>query len=99
MAKAYINEYESLPSMSGGLPQLAAEPAAVVQTPVSFSTTTQSAAFSARTRYIGVSVDAICSYRVGNNPTATTGDFRLPADTLLYLAVQSGDKIAFVSNT
>ena len=62
-------------------------------------TSAQSSAFNAATRFIRVHTDAICSILIGSNPTATTAKKRLAADQTEYFAVNSGDKIAAITNT
>lgn len=37
-----------------------------------------------------------CHYILGSSPTATTSHAYLPADTVEYIAVNPGDKIAFI---
>ncbi len=98
MAKAYISEYSEVPVLTGKVIPTGMEPAAAEQV-VTFTTTTQSAAFGATTKYIRVHVDAICSYKVGSNPTATTNTPRMAAGSTEFFGVNPGDKIAFVTNT
>lgn len=98
MASLYIAEYSQLPNFPGQ-PQIAPEPAVATQK-VTYSTTSASAAFNAQTHYIGITSDGIFSYKVGTgSPTAAVTDFRVPADTILFMAVQAGDKIAAITNT
>ena len=98
MAKAYISEYDRLPFFSGMALPTGPEPAAVEQV-VTFTTSTQSAAFGANTKFIRVHPDAICSYEFGLNPTATTSTPRMAASSTEFFAVRPGDKVAFVTNT
>lgn len=105
MGIAYIKEFESMPYMQnaggGANTQIWPEPG-LDQTPVTYTTTTQSAAFNIKTKYIAITSDSIFSYLVGTNPTATTNCFRVPAGEILVFAVPSpasSYKIAFVSNT
>ena len=97
MAKLWIREYRDVGVAGAGrvLP-VAMEPG-TDQTPVTFTGTTQSAAFGASTRYIGVVADADFHYVVGANPSATTNALRIPADTLLWLGVTPGQKIAAIT--
>jgi hypothetical protein len=46
-----------------------------------------------------VSADQTCFIRLGSNPTAVTTDFRLPANTLLYIQVDANEKIAVIRDT
>lgn len=98
MAKAYVTELTALATRVSMPTPIAQMPPIAEQT-VTFTTTTQSNAFGATTRFIRVHTDAICSIAIGSNPTATTSTMRLPADTIEYFGVSAGDKIAFVTNT
>lgn len=95
----YIAEFESLPNIAGGQPQIASLPPLTEQTRSVSGTSAQSSAFSAKTRFIQVHTDSICSIAVGASPTATTSNMRLPADATFYFAVQPGDKLAAITNT
>lgn len=66
------------------------------QTPVSFTTTTQSTAFATTTGMIAVIGSSAFHYVVGTNPTATVNALKVPADTLIYIGVVPGQKIAAV---
>lgn len=99
MATLYIAEYSTMPTLPSGQPQIAAEPSIADQTVTISGTSAQSAAFSVQTNYIGVTCDGIWSRKIGKSPTATAAGFRIPADAILYFAVQPGDKIAGVTNT
>lgn len=97
MATLWISEYATMALDSFGKPlPLSPEPPLAEQT-VSFTTTTQSNAFNAQTRFIGVISSAACHVLVGSNPTATTSKKKIPADQLIYFAVRGGDKIAAVT--
>lgn len=98
MSKLYITEYESLPNIGTQGAQLAAEPATAVQV-LDFSGGVQlSSAFSAKTRYVRLHTDAICSIRFdGSN--ATTSYPRMAADNTEYFAVQPGSKVSVIANT
>lgn len=100
MATLWIREYSDIgraaASAGGARPQIAVEPGADM-TPVTFSTTAQSAAFAATTRYIAMIASAAFHYVVAANPTATTSALKVPADTLIYVAVTPGQKIAAIA--
>ena len=98
MAKAYISEYSTVPVIAGRAVPTGNEPAIAEQV-VTYSTTTQSAAFNAKTIYIRVHTDSICSYEFGTNPTATTSTPRMAAGSTEFFGVQPGHKVAFVTNT
>lgn len=93
MATLWIREYGTPPQITGA--PIAPEPG-TDKTPVTFTTSTQSAAFSASTKYIAIIGSAAFHYVIGDNPTATTAALKVPADTLLYMSVEAGDKIAAI---
>lgn len=97
MATLYISEYTEEGFNRAGLP-VASEPPIAEQT-VAIGAEAKSSAFNAKTRYVRIHNDAICSILFGTSPTATTAKKRLPADTIEYFAVQPGDKISVISNT
>lgn len=101
MATLYINEYESLPMTPSGAPPVAQEPVTVTQTVSYTGTAGQSAAFDAKTKYICITSSGIFSYRVGytNSVTATTSDFRVPADQIIFMAVPKSGYISAIVNT
>ena len=90
MATLWIREYDA----SSALP-IPVEPGLVDQT-VTFTTTTQSAAFGTG-GLVTIIADAAFHYVVGANPTATTSNLKVPADTLLTMKVAAGQKIAVVT--
>jgi len=94
MATLWIREYKAL--ARNGSVQAPSEPG-TDQTPVTFSTTTQSAAFAAGTTYIGIIASDAFHYVVGADPAATTDALKIPADTLIFVGVQAGQKIAAVA--
>lgn len=101
MATLWIREYSntgdagSSRGAGAGKAQIAQEPGA--DQTVTFTTTTQSTAFASGTTYIGMIGSAAFHYVVGSNPTATTAGLKVPADTLIYIGVTAGQKIAAVT--
>lgn len=74
----------------------------VEQTPIADITTSQqSAAFAATTRYVLFTCDGAFSWTMGTSPTATTSKTRFAADTIFFIEVPRGDsfKLAFIANT
>jgi hypothetical protein len=67
------------------------------QTPVTFTTSAQSAAFGVNTRFIAIVGSAAFHYVVGDNPTATTNAIPIPASTPVFVGVTSGQRIAAVT--
>lgn len=100
MAKLYVTEFRhgGATTLGGNVAQVSQEPALAEQA-FTFTTTTQSAAFNANTRFIRVHTDSICSIAIGLNPTATTDSRRMVAGQTEYFAVPGGWKIAAVTNT
>lgn len=65
---------------------------------VTYTTSTQSSAFNAATRFIRVVCDAKAHFKIsitGANPTATANDQWVGADAPEYFGVVAGQKIAF----
>jgi hypothetical protein len=88
MSKALITESQGI--MKFGMP---------VQFPdttqaVTYTTSTQSAAFGASTNLIRVIANADVYLAFGANPTADADDIRVPADTVEYFGVYAGQKVA-----
>lgn len=100
MASLYITEFVALPKDG---PYDASQPMPVGATPavaeqkVAFTTSTQSAAFNAATRYVRIISDATCHLAFGANPTATTSNMRVVADSAEYFGVVAGQKVAAVT--
>ena len=57
---------------------------------------TMSAAFNANTRLIRINTDTNCHIFSGTNPTATTDNLRMVADSTEYFSVTPGMKIAVI---
>jgi len=94
-ATLYVSE------LTGGAPsglQVASQPALVEQTVAIGGSATQSSAFSGDTKLIRVHTDAICSIKIGANPTATAASARMSADSTEYFYVRPGDKISVITN-
>jgi hypothetical protein len=96
MAEATVIEFADLPSFEN-LVTAKWSSRVVQQTPITFTTTTQSAAFATTTRYIMFHADAAFRWTIASNPTATANHSRMPADSPYHIQVQPGDKIAFVT--
>ncbi len=101
MAKLYIAEYtDQVRDLNGQIVPVGDEPCMVEQTPVSIvGSAAVSAAFNAKTRFIRLHTDVICSIAFGAAPTATTGNKRMAADQTEYFGVQPGQKVAVTPNT
>lgn len=101
MGILYISEYEQLaPSPMGHVGQIAQEPPIATQA-VTFSTATASSAFNAKTRFVRLHTDGICSYVFDTAPVATTSDSRMVAGQTEYhgVPINQSYKVSAVSNT
>lgn len=99
MANLYITEFSSQ-GVDGGskapvvpVPQMPP----LAQQVVTFTTTTQSAALNASTRFVRLIADADCHIEVGSNPTATTSSMKLISGQPEYFGIGPGQKIAAVT--
>lgn len=101
MSTAYIQEYSEMPKINGQVLLVGQEPAAVTQTPVTFTGTAgQSAAFGANTKFVRIHVDGIASVKFGTNPTAVANtDARMVAGTTEFFGVTPTHKVSFVTST
>lgn len=110
MTKLYISEYAeaALPFSYAGsttnplqnFPLSAAKEPSITTQVVDFSGgATQSNAFNARTKFVRVQADSICSIRFGVNPDAAVTDLRLTAGQTEYFGVNPGDKVSAITNT
>lgn len=100
MAKIYINEYgKKLGNGGAEVMQTGNEPAIAYQSVNIGASSAQSSAFNSLTRFIRVHTDAICSIKIGSNPTAVVTETRLAADQTEYFSVEPGHKIAVITNT
>ncbi len=99
----YISEFELIANVKSPLTSSwNAAAAPVVATPpvaeqlIPFTTTTQSAAFNAKTHIIRIHAEAICFIAFGSDPTATTSSMRMVAGQTEYFGVSPGTKLAVV---
>jgi hypothetical protein len=100
MTTLYISEFEEPVTTSGTLVGVQLpQPAITDQTVPIGSSSAASAAFSAKTKAVLLSTDAICSIAFGASPTATAANLRLPANTVISFGVVPGQKVAVISNT
>lgn len=101
MAKLYISEYSEAPiGFNGQMLAAGKEPSVTEQTPVVIGAgSLQSAAFDAKTKFVRIHTDAICSISFGSNPTATVNTKRLAANSTEYFGVIAGQKVAVITNT
>ena len=101
MSTLWVREYSQ--TATGGSPVSAgagkmpvAQEPGTDQSPVTFTTSAQSAAFATGTTFIGIIGSGAFHYVVGSNPTATTNALKVPANTLVFIGVTAGQKIAAI---
>lgn len=108
MAKVYITEYARQALDNHGQPIAAGEePPITTQTVAIGGASAQSAVFNAKTRFIRVHTDAICSVLVGANPTADANSPRMAANQTEFFGLLaptnpadgSGLRMAVITNT
>jgi hypothetical protein len=93
MATLHITEYSALPlDANGNILHIGKMPATTQV--VTFTTSTQSAAFGASTTFIRVIANADAHLAFGTNPTATGNDPWVPADKAELFAVTPAQKVA-----
>lgn len=98
MAVLYITEYEDLARDSQGNAIAAGKEPAVATQAVTFTTSTQSAAFNGKTNFVFIVSDTLGYIRFGSSPTAvTTEPTRMPADVGMFFGVKGGDRVAAVT--
>lgn len=99
MGKLWISEYTVVPTQGVMTVQCAKEPALVVQPALTYSTHAESVAFNPKTNFIRIHTDSICSFKIGNEPVATTDDARMVAGQTELVGVTGGDKLSVIVNT
>jgi hypothetical protein len=97
MATLYITEFEaSGNAISGAQLQVAYLPEVTTQKITFTTSSVQSAALDTKTRFVRIHTTAACHVAVGTNPTATTDNMRMIADSVEYFGVRPGYKIAVI---
>lgn len=97
MAKLHITEFQYMENANdiGGVPQIARLPG-TTQVVTYTTSSVQSTAFGALTRFVRVISDTPCAVAYGTNPTATTSSMKLSANVAEYFGVATGNKIAVI---
>jgi hypothetical protein len=94
MATLHITEFTAMPKdANGNVLQIGKVPEYATQV-VTYTTTTQSTALGAETRFIRVIASAAAHLEFGSNPTATATNFWIPASTPEFFAVVPSSKVA-----
>lgn len=108
MAAVYVSEYNAISNtglaLQGVMTPLSRTPTPAAQEPSVDSvvaitgSSTQGSVFQADTTFIRVHADAVCSIAIGLNPTATTSNKRLAANSTEYFGVYPGYRLAVITN-
>lgn len=102
MAFLYVMELESLTiPQEGGAAQMAHVPAIAEQTLVitNVAPGVSSVGFNAKTRFVRLQTDAVCSVAWGTAPVPTVTSMRMAANQTEYFGVTPGYKVAVLVNT
>lgn len=96
MANMYIREYRYVLRDEGGnIVQAGHEDGYRTGQAVTFTTSTQSAAFQSDTRFVRITTDAEAFLDFGSNPAAVAADgIQVQADTPEFFGVEPGQKVA-----
>ena len=98
MATGWIREYADMAESSDGDPVPIPMEPGKDQTPVTFTTSSPSAAFAGTTRFIAVNASADFHYAGGETPVATTNALKVAvAAGPLFMGVRPGHKIALIA--
>lgn len=104
MTKLYISEYADVPQQIGGTIPMGIEPMIADQVVDYSGGATASNAFDARTKFVRIHTDAICSIRFTTaGSAATTSNKRMAAGATEYFGVGENRtttlKVNAISNT
>jgi len=102
MAILFITEYAQEPiGPAGRVGQMQQEAPVAEQTVAIGAGSVQSAAFNAKTRFVRLHADVVCSVEFGTNPTATATTGRMAANQTEFRGVPVGQsfKVAAITNT
>lgn len=95
----YVAEYAAMAQVSGA--QMPQEPPLAAYTVAIGGASAQSPTFNAKTRFVELHTDAICSVMVGLNPTALATRGRMAANQTIYRGVPEGGsyQVAVITNS
>lgn len=101
MAVLFVTEYSTMGQAPNSGPQMPQEPVLAEQVVAIGGGSVSSAAFNAKTRFIRLHTDAICSVSLGTAPTASSTTGRMAANQTEYRGVPEGGafKVAVITNT
>lgn len=100
MPKLYITEYVCRGTDTKGVNPFVEQPPVATQV-LDTAGTTLSATFNASTSILRLCADGAVAYLVGENPTATVNDSRLPGNWVEYIDLPKGVsyKISIAAST
>lgn len=99
MAKLYISEYETLPTVTGQGAQIAPEPREASQVVAVSAVSARSTQLRGATRFVRLHTDIAISFRFGGSTVvAVVDDARMPTDATEYFAVNGGAYVAAITN-
>jgi|SRR5271166_972738 len=101
MAVLYVAEFALMGQAPNSVPAMGMQPVITEQVVSIGGSSTPSLAFNAKTRFVRLHTDAICSIEFGTAPTATTSMARMAANQTEYFAVPEGGayKVAVITNS
>ena len=89
-----IAQFQSIPT---DIQIVEGNDAMVSENVTSSATSAQSTALKPTTRIVRIATDTTVRVAFGSNPTATSTDMRVLADTAEYFGVQPGTKVAVIN--
>jgi hypothetical protein len=99
MAKLYITEFSGVGYEPGAATQAPKIPP-IAEQAVTFTTSTQSAAFNASTTMVRLIADAACRIEWGTNPSADANNMMMAANAAEFFVLQgTGLKLAVYDGT
>jgi hypothetical protein len=104
MAWLYIDEYKDLPTITswGAIPQAPVTPALATSRVAIGGTSAQSVNFNAKTNFILLHTDSICSIAFSADatvPVAVATSSRMNANETRFYGVRPGASVAVITNT
>lgn len=100
MTKLYIQEFDGVASTDNdGAIDTFPQPPVATQVVDYTGGATPSVAFNARTQFVEIHTDAICSILFGATPVATTSSPRMAANETRKYGVVAGQKVSAITNT
>jgi hypothetical protein len=102
MAVLYVTEYAEMQiGPAGRVGQMPMEPPIAEQTVAIGGSSTQSSAFNAKTRFVRLHTDAICSVEFGAAPLASATTGRMAANQTEYRGVPPNAfyRVAVITNS